>query len=132
MVEQKNSPASRFATKKWLLPTLGLAAIIIGAVVFLRLNNGIDANTYQLVRLDNGESYIGRLSGLGDEYVTLSSPFIYKEPTQGQAADAGNNEIQLLRVTSVDGDLRIAADQIIYWGNLPEDGKVVSAVEKAD
>lgn len=131
MREHTVSASSGKKVKRPLFLLLGV--ILVAAVIFtvLRLNNGIESDTYQLVRLDNGESYIGRLSGLDDKYASLAMPLIYKEPAGGQAA-TDKNEIQLLRVSSVNGDLRIATDKIIYWGNLPKEGKVVNAIKSAD
>ena len=120
---------------KWRVGHLLILAgiVIIGAVIFgiVRSGSGIKGDTYQLIKLESGESDIGKLSGVTDAYATLGSPYIYKEPAGGQAANADTNEIQLLRVSSVDGDLRIATNKIVYWGNLPKEGRVVNAIKSA-
>lgn len=116
--------------KRLILIGVVMLIAILGYIVITRGNGGISGNTYQLVKLNNGESYIGRLSGLDREYATLNSPFIYQEP-EGNA-QGENAEIQLLRVSSIDGDLRIATDKIIYWGNLPKEGRVVNAIKSAE
>lgn len=117
---------------KIVLIAVALLALAIVSWAFIRGNGGIDTGTYQLVRLDNGESYIGKLSGLGGAYATMNTPYIYKEPAGGQNADRNNAEIQLLRVSSVSGDLRIATSKIVYWGNLSKEGRVMSAIKNAD
>jgi hypothetical protein len=127
----------RQKSNKWSLNTYGKYGLIVIVVVFaiallwaVLRGNGINGDTYQLIKLSNGESYVGKLSGLNSEYATLNTPFIYQEP-EGQSGGANNGEIQLLRVSSVDGDLRIATDKIVYWGNLSKEGRVVNAIKSA-
>lgn len=131
MFRQKNFGISRFPAGKVTLLAAALVVAVLIVLAVTRGSAGIDSGTYQLIKLSNGESYIGKLQGISGDYATLGTPFIYKEPASGQGENA-NNEIQLLRVSSVEGDLRIASDKIIYWGNLPKEGRIVNAIKSAD
>lgn len=119
--------------------------VVILGVVFARWqqttgtifpDRAIDSSTYQVVMLDNGKTYFGKLSGLGSEYVELKDVYFIK-PSWEEAAEEGEEvetNIALQRIRNqlyepVD-DMSIRSDHIISWQNLREDSQVLEAIQE--
>lgn len=126
-----------------------LALIVIAAMLKIGIlnwqyNNVIDDNTYQVVFLDNGESYFGKLEGLGFKTYRLSNVYYLKYfPKTQQTQDASNTnannnddyELKLIRLGDQEfykpnNEIIINKDKIIYWENLQSDSEIMNLLKK--
>ena len=94
------------------------------------LGSQVDRTTYQVVFLDGGQVYFGKLSTRGDDYVLLDDVFYL--PQQEPQSEA--NEGQLIkRGNELHGPrepMIIPIGQVLFIENLKPDAPVVSAIRK--
>jgi len=100
----------------------------------------VDVNRYQAVFLSNGQVYFGKLSDSGTELAKLTNVW-YLQVQQGTAQSAellkddNKSQISLAKMGNElhgpDDSMSIAKDQILFWENLNNSGKVVKAINEA-
>jgi hypothetical protein len=105
-------------------------------------DKNINHNQYQAIFLTNGQVYFGKLSDLNNKYVTVSDIY-YLQVQQGQTTDGkslqnassttdANTQVSLAKLGSeLHGPadkMHIASDQVLFWENLTNDGKVAQAI----
>lgn len=114
-------------------------AILIGTAV-LRGNQVVnklpDKDKYQAVFLTNGQTFFGKLTGLGSAYVTIEDAYRLQaaQSTPSPGATPGPQFSLLDTEKSIEGpedSIQVASDQIIFWENLKGDSKVVEAINQA-
>lgn len=101
----------------------------------------IDGNKYQVVAFANGQMYFGKLHAFNGEYMKLTD--IYYLQTQDgkngssenpQQTAANQNDIQLIKlgdeIHGPEDEMMISKDQVLYYENLKDDGKVAQAIAK--
>lgn len=128
---------------KGALVAIAIALIVIAILVgtsLLRGNtlvNGVpDENKYQVVFLQNGQAYFGKLAGLGSAYVTLSDVYTVDQAQVSPAPGATPGpSLQLVKrgdnnLLKPEDPMRISSDQIISWENVGDDSEVVKAIKK--
>lgn len=110
--------------------------LVISLILWQQTDRAIDSSTYQVVMLDNGKTYFGRLSGLSRDYVLLQDVYFIKpsweEEAVGEKAVETNIALQRIRnqlYEPVD-DMYIRSDYIINWQNLRSDSQVVTAIQE--
>lgn len=123
---------------------LPIVVILIGIGVWVYgqsflMDQAIDQTTYQIVTLNDGRSYFGKLKGLGREYVHLRGTFFLKVSApefspEGEEEPSSEEPFALQRMgTQLYGpeeDVYIHESQIVSWQNLREDSPVVTAIEE--
>jgi hypothetical protein len=127
-----------------------IGLVLIGVAEFLVWNSAVSKNTlsgaekdsYQAVFLNNGQVYFGKLQNSDNEYLKLSDVW-YLRATETSGTDS--SKIQDSTNTSTNAtiiklgneihgpkdEMLIAKDQVLFYENLKDDGKVVKAI-KAD
>lgn len=133
--------------KRFVLPAVIAAAVIILVTVgWLAVsgtkNSGlpIDSNKYQAVFFTNGQVYFGKLQLVNSEYMKLTDIF-YLQTQSTEATDTKNPQ-----QTSSQGNptliklgdelhgpedaMIISKDQVLFYENLKNDGKVAKSIEK--
>lgn len=131
MLLGKESGISR---KKWPLIVGGgilLAAILLGLALFLTMSTtAIQRDTYQLVKLSNGETYIGKLANTNGDFLTLNDA--YHHTTEAGEAEGENSNITITKLSATvakpEDTIHIAKEQIMYWENLQEGSKILDAI----
>lgn len=115
-------------------------AVLIGLVVF-RGTGGVGGDVkkkqYQAVFLTNGQVYFGRLSDVGGANYTLKDVYyIQSQNPTNQAAGASASPQPNLSLVKLgdeihgpEPEMNIAREQVIFWENLKNDGKVVQAIQ---
>lgn len=99
----------------------------------------VDKSKYQAVFLTNGQGYFGKLTPLSGGYLKLTDVFYLQSQQADQAdtekkqtADQGN--FQLIKLgTEVHGPedtIVVSRDQVLFYENLKDDGKVVQAIKQ--
>lgn len=101
------------------------------------IQQAIDSSTYQVVTLDNGKTYFGKLRFLNNDYVLLEDVYFLKtsfEEEETEEADAGTT-IALQRIRNQlyepADDLYIRAEDITSWQNLQRQSRIVQAIEES-
>jgi hypothetical protein len=121
-----------------ILSVLLIIAIIWKVFLVRPSARDIKGKEYQAVFLTNGQVYFGKLSRVDDRYVKLNN--IYYLQTQ-QTVQPGTNQQQQqqqpqLSLAKLGSELHgpedamyVNKDQVLFWENLKDDGKVVKAIK---
>lgn len=104
---------------------------------------GIDKNRYQAVFFTNGQVYFGKLKELSPSSMSLTDIYYLqtknnnltdekdsKNPQTTSAQDAANVELIKLgsEIHGPDDEMIISKDQVLFFENLKEDGKVAQTI----
>lgn len=91
----------------------------------------VDKDRYQAVFLNGGQAYFGKIKALNERYIDISD--IYYISTNGQSDDKQAN-ISLVKLGSElhcpQDRMIVNRDQVLFWENLNDDGKVVNAIKQ--
>ena len=109
-----------------------LALVVAGFMVkvFVLPELKIKRDTYQVVTLSSGESYIGRLHSTHGQYLTLSDVYYQRKNPDNQP----ETEVTVVKLSSSvakpEDTMYIASDKIVHWENLARDSKIVQVIEQ--
>ncbi len=134
-------------SKWWLWASITLLLVIVTAVAVWLLVPGkalggtaIDTSKYQAVMLSNGQSYIGKLSNLNDDFMRLTDVYYLQaksaDTTNQEATDQDVNSgnFQLIKlggeVQGPEDEVIISKAQLLYYENLQPGGKASQAIEQ--
>lgn len=105
----------------------------------------IDKDKYQAVFFTNGQVYFGKLQSLNGSYLKITDVFYLQAPAPTPASPEDsenpqetstepNSDVQLIKLGSeVHGpvdEMVISKDQILFFENLKDDGKVTVSIKK--
>jgi hypothetical protein len=133
----------------WVVLVVVVAVLVILGVLFRdKLFSGKTAGTekssgYQSVFLTNGQVYFGKMSGHDDNYATLKDiyylqvttpPGLQGSQSQASAAQQAQQQLSLVKLGQelhgpVDS-MQINRDQILFFEDMKEDGKVMQAIRE--
>lgn len=154
MVENNTMPPRSGASAlPWVILALVLLILVIVGVLFRdRLFPSKDTDTatveqqassgYQAVFLTNGQVYFGKLSGMTATYATLKDIYYLQvsSPPPGDASQLNQQQAQQQQQLSLVklGDelhgpvdeMRINREQILFYEDMKEDGRVVAAIRQ--
>jgi hypothetical protein len=109
-----------------------VVAVILGISTKPSENSIVKKDRYQAVFLNGGQAYFGKVKNLNDRYIDLGD--IYYISTNGQT---GNNQSANISLVKLGSELHcpqdrmvINRDQVLFWENLNDDGKVVNAIKQ--
>jgi len=137
---------SALTSPNWASKTLVFLLIIASVLVIVTMGLSlvskrqdlIKQEQYQAVFLNNGQVYFGKLRGASSEYLRLQDVFYLQQNNQVQQPQDQNqsqsdNNLSLVRLGNElhgpENEMFIARDQILFWENLKDDGKVVQAIK---
>lgn len=137
--------ASANSKKMILAAVVAVAIIVIGGLAlwgWKSMNSAsgyVKGDKYQALFLTNGQVYFGKLSNVDNHYVKLDNIYYLQvqQATTVQPADnkANNNspQVSLAKLGSElhgpDDTMLVNRDQVLFWENLKDDGKVVQAIK---
>ena len=147
------STASAGRNDKQKKSKIKIVAIVIGLILalaimlggwFMYLTNtasaNIDGSKYQAVFFTNGQVYFGKLTNLSGGYFKLNKIFYLQADTtkdisgNPQSTSSQVSDVQLIKLGSEvhgpDDEMIISKDQILFFENLKNDGKVTTAITK--
>lgn len=140
----ESQPKKRFPLKWAIIVTVALLAL--AAYVFLSgkmtSNPYIDSNKYQAVFFTNGQVYFGKLKSLDNNYLQLKDVFYIQaaksssdNPQDASDAKEQDNNMELVKLGSIeihgpDDEMIINRDQVLFFENLKNDGKVSKTIEQ--
>lgn len=126
-------------SKKILIGLAVTVFVAVAAAAFLIpvLKNPIHNDTYQLVKLDTGEIYVGKLVSNKGDFFVLQQAYLQNQPATKSQDDSkrslDNSEVVLTRMTSTvakpEDTLYLSKNKVIYWSNLQPDSKVVKVIQ---
>jgi hypothetical protein len=106
-------------------------------------NKNINSSEYQALFLTNGQVYFGKLADLNHKYITIHDIY-YLQVQQGQSTTDGkslqnasgstdtNAQVSLAKLGSElhgpEDKMYISSDQVLFWENLTNNGKVAQAI----
>lgn len=102
---------------------------------------GVDSNKYQAVFLNNDQVYFGKVQDISDDTLVLTDIYYLqqgsnKQQSVGQASETKDTDQANLSLVKLGEELhgpqdemRINRDQVIFWENLKENGKVAEAIK---
>lgn len=125
-----------------------LAAVLIIAVVVLAGawlcwgkvmsdEGDIKSAQFQAVFLTNGQVYFGHIKNIDSKYVILGDIFYLQvqqqvQPASSNTSNNSNSQVSLAKLGSElhgpEDQMFIARDQVLFWENLKDSGKVVQAI----
>jgi len=126
-------------TKKALFGLVGIVLILVLFWWFFLRNIGIpsyvDTGKYQVVCLQSGECYFGKITSVSSDTVQLKNVF-YVQKTAGTSTTSTtsttDNNLQLIKlgneVHGPDDMMAINRTQVLYIENLKSDGKVTQTI----
>ena len=90
---------------------------------------------YQALFLTNGQVYFGKLSQVDGDYVKIKDIY-YLQVQQQVQPEENKNEQPQVSLAKLGGELHgpedtmfVSRDQVLFWENLKEDGKVAAAIK---
>lgn len=131
----------------WSGAAILVILVVLFGVVFagiqhqwwLNQDSSINKNEYQALFLTNGQVYFGKLTDLNGRYVTITDVY-YLEVQQNlqeseSTANASNgSKVSLAKLGSElhapEDEMFVATDQVLFWENLKNDGKVAQAINQ--
>ncbi|HVI69361.1 MAG TPA: hypothetical protein VM581_02790 [Magnetospirillaceae bacterium] len=125
--------------KPWVVGVIVIAVLLLGGLgwwVYGMFSDGVMRDRYQAVFLSNNQVYFGKVSNVNSDYVDLTDIYYLQVQQSVQPSDKNTNnpQVSLAKLGSElhgpEDRMRINRDQILFWENLKEDGKVVEAIKK--
>lgn len=139
---QRSHPA---ADLKPIIAIVVLVVLLVaGWFAFSKMkavNIGIDSSKYQAVFFENGQIYFGKLQHINSDYLKLTDIYYLDSAASSAGASsqqeedtpAQSNNVQLIKLGSEihgpEDAMIINRDQLLYFENLKDDGKVVTTIE---
>lgn len=128
-----------------------VAVALVGAATWgllVRSNGGYSAMTsvkkdqYQAVFLTNGQVYFGKLQSTSGDYLALKDIYylqvdsaIQPSTKDGEVTTEStdkNSNVQLIKLGNElhgpEDEMQVSKEQVLFWENLKEDGKVSKAI----
>jgi len=122
-----------------ILAVLSIAALALRVFLVRPSSSSIKSKEYQALFLTNGQVYFGKLTRPDDNYVELTD--IYYLQTQAAqpsttSSTTTTSTSQSLSLAKLGNELHgpedamfVAKDQVLFWENLKDSGKVVQAIK---
>jgi hypothetical protein len=97
----------------------------------------VKSKQYQALFLTNGQVYFGHLKSVDNSYVKMNDIYYLQVQQQVQpSANTNNNQQPQVSLAKLGSELHgpedvmyVSRDQVLFWENLKEDGKVAQAIK---
>jgi len=115
---------------------VGLVALAIMHVSSSNEGKFVDTSKYQAVFLNNGQVYFGNVTSLNNQYVRMANIYYLTQSTgSGTSSSSSNSNYSLVKLGCQQihdpyDAMVINRDQITFWENLQDNGKVVSSIKQ--
>jgi uncharacterized protein YxeA len=137
-----DSHASANSKKVIVAVIIAVAIIVVGGLALWgwktmgSASSFVKSDKYQALFLTNGQVYFGKLSNVDDKYVKLDNIYYLQVQQSVQPADknsSSNPQVSLAKLGSElhgpDDTMLVNRDQVLFWENLKDDGRVVQAIK---
>ena len=141
--------AARTVRLEWFIVMIGSALLLAAVALFLGVSNNagtsqsklVDTSKYQAVFLNGGATsgsvayttYFGHVTKLTGSYVVLQDVYYLTTATttdQNQTANPQLTKLGCQQLHSPTDRMVINSNQVAFWENLQDNGKVVDAIHK--
>ena len=120
-----------------LLSILLLLAIFVTASKMLGgASRELKSKQYQALFLTNGQVYFGKLSQVDGSYVKIKDIYYLQVQQQVQPEDKKADQQPQVSLAKLGNELHgpedvmyVSREQVLFWENLKEDGKVAKAIK---
>jgi len=113
---------------------IGVVALAITHVSSTNEGKFVDTSKYQAVFLNNGQVYFGNITNLNTQYVRMANIYYLTQGTTSGSNTANNNyslvKLGCQQIHDPYDSMVISRDQITFWENLQDSGKVVSSIKQ--
>lgn len=120
-----------------------IVVVIVGVATVWGLNHlggqtqTIAKDRYQVVFMQSGQVFFGKLQNTTGDYLTLTSAYYTQTQAQATSAEdakaAANGQTQIVPVNkeiySPDSSIALRADQVLFWQNLQSDSQVAKLID---
>ena len=141
--------AARTIRIEWFIVMIGSALLLAAVALFLGIGNNtgtsqsklVDTSKYQAVFLNGGATsgsvayttYFGHVTKLAGSYVVLKDVYYLTTATSTDQKQAANPQLTKLgcqQLHSPTDQMVINMNQVAFWENLQDSGKVVQAIQQ--
>jgi hypothetical protein len=141
--------AARTVRLEWFIVMIGSALLLAAVALFLGVSNNagtsqsslVDNSKYQAVFLNGGATsgsvayttYFGHVTKLTGSYVVLKDVYYLTTATatdQNQSANPQLTKLGCQQLHSPTDQMVINSNQVAFWENLQDNGKVVQAIKQ--
>lgn len=127
--------------RKMMFGVVAVLVIVLAVVGFFAwkqmsgASGALKGGQYQALFLTNGQVYFGKLSNVDDKYVRLTDIYYLQVQQNVQPADTkAQPQVSLAKLGSElhgpEDQMEVNRDQVLFWENLKNDGKVVKAIQE--
>ncbi len=116
---------------------IGLVALAITRVTNSNEGKFVDTSKYQAVFLNNGQVYFGNITSLNNQYVRMSNIYYLTQSASSTSStnSSSSNNYSLVKLGCQQihdpyDAMVINRDQITFWENLQDGGKVASSIKQ--
>lgn len=141
----ENRPAHKKAIHKvkeskllsilWLVFVASIVVLILAIIFSFSAKSSesslVNKDKYQAVFLDNGQAYFGKIKTLNNSYIDLRDIYYLYNGSNEEQNTAQNLSLVKLgtELHCPEDRMVIYRDQVSFWENLNDDGKVVTAIK---
>lgn len=132
------------SVKKWVIIVIAAIVLLVAAVAVYKFSYkkdntglaGVNKDQYQALFLTNGQVYFGKLEQADKSTVKISDIYYLQvqQPVQPKEDEQQQGETQLVKLGEElhgpEDEMFIDRGQILFWENLKDNGKVVSAIKE--
>lgn len=125
-------------SKRWVVIVFGIVLAFIIAVLLwcmvapMLVAQRIDSKKYQIVYLNNGQMYFGKLQNVDGAYLYMTSPYTTQATSSHESAD-DQTQTTIIKVSNQlygpEDSIAIRASEVSFWQNLRDDSKVSQAIK---
>ena len=125
-----------------LVVLLILTSIVLTAYLVTRLISStgakaaVNTKQTQALFLTNGQVYFGKISNVDGSYVKLEDIYylqVQQQVQPGQKTDGQQPQVSLAKLGGElhgpEDTMYVSRDQVLFWENLKDDGKVAQAIK---
>jgi hypothetical protein len=133
--------ATALAYFGWLTMRAGILFVVMAVVLLLGIiyvkQPAVKTSQFQAVFLTSGQAYFGHLSDPNSSYMVLTDVYYLQSNQQNpQSGSTATTSPQVVleklgnQIHAPENQMAIKSDQVLFWENLQNSGKVVQAIEK--
>ena len=143
-METTNAHRASTGDKGWMKKVFfGLLSVLVILAIFATASKVFGGSSrelkrkqYQALFLTNGQVYFGKLSQVDGSYVKIKDIYYLQVQQQVQPEDKKTDQQPQVSLAKLGNELHgpedvmyVSREQVLFWENLKEDGKVAKAIK---
>ena len=115
-----------------------LGAGSLGLGKFKNSDQNVNSAGFQAIFLANGQTYFGKMSAVNGPYIKITNVYYLQvqqavQPDEKKKVDDSKQEFTLTKLGNElhgpEDAMYVSRDQVLFWENLKDNGKVVQAIK---